>query len=77
MIFLDFLLNLLLFELGKCAICVKKALSFGASRTGFYPSVRAAQASHTQLRQLADFPSLKVRSSFAHPSLGRIMNSEF
>ena len=26
--------------------------SFGASRTSFYPS------SHTQLRQLADFPSL-------------------
>ena len=40
-----------------------------------YPSVRAAQAfilrssfahpsSHTRLRQLADFPSLKVRSRF-------------
>ena len=28
MIFLDFLLNLLLFKLGKRAICVKKALSF-------------------------------------------------
>ncbi|WP_454975599.1 hypothetical protein [Capnocytophaga bilenii] len=30
-----------------------------------YPSVRAARAypsSHTRLRQLADFPSLKVRS---------------
>ncbi|WP_454975185.1 hypothetical protein [Capnocytophaga bilenii] len=31
-------------------------LSFSASRTGFYPSVRAAQA-------------FIVRSSFAHPSL--------
>ena len=32
-------------------------------------SVRAAQASHTRLRQLADFPSLNLRSSFAEPSL--------
>ena len=45
-----------------------------------YPSVRAAQAfilrstfahpsSHTRLRQLADFPSLILRSSFAEGSL--------
>ena len=40
-----------------------------------YPSVRAAQASHTRLRQLADFPSVRaaqafiLRLSFAHPSL--------
>jgi len=26
-------------------------------------------SSHTQLRQLADFPSLILRSSFAYPSL--------
>ncbi|EKY10832.1 hypothetical protein HMPREF9075_00888 [Capnocytophaga sp. oral taxon 332 str. F0381] len=26
--------------------------------------MRAAQASHTQLRQLADFPSLILRSTF-------------
>ena len=31
----------------------------GASRTGFYPS------SHTRLRQLADFPSLNLRLTFA------------
>ena len=41
----------------------------------FYPSVRAAQASHTRLCQLADFPSVRaaqafiLRSRFAHPSL--------
>ena len=35
----------------------------------FYPSVRAAQASHTRLCQLADFPSLILRSSFAQGSL--------
>ncbi|WP_315543638.1 hypothetical protein [Capnocytophaga leadbetteri] len=29
----------------------------------------AYPSSHTQLRQLADFPSLIVRSSFAHHSL--------
>ena len=40
-----------------------------------YPSVRAAQASHTRLRQLADFPSVRaarafiLRSTFAYPSL--------
>ena len=44
-------------------------LSFGASRTGFYPS------SHTRLRQLADFPSLILRLSFAYPSL--ILRSTF
>ncbi|WP_448826385.1 hypothetical protein [Capnocytophaga bilenii] len=38
-------------------------LPFGASRTGFYPS------SHTRLCQLADFPSLILRLSFAYPSL--------
>ncbi|WP_288897013.1 hypothetical protein [uncultured Capnocytophaga sp.] len=31
--------------------------------------MRAAQASHTRLRQLADFPSLILRSTFAQPSL--------
>ena len=35
-----------------------------------YPS------SHTRLRQLADFPSLILRSSFAEGSLGRIMNRQ-
>ena len=35
----------------------------------FNIQVRAAQASHTRLRQLADFPSLNLRSSFAKPSL--------
>ena len=35
----------------------------GASRTSFYLS------SHTRLRQLADFPSLILRSSFAEGSL--------
>ena len=35
----------------------------------FYPLVRAALASHTRLRQLADFPLLILRSSFAQPSL--------
>ncbi|WP_315061301.1 hypothetical protein [Capnocytophaga leadbetteri] len=29
----------------------------------------AYPSSHTQLRQLADFPSLIIRSSFAHRSL--------
>ncbi|WP_304347055.1 hypothetical protein [Capnocytophaga leadbetteri] len=29
----------------------------------------AHRSSHTQLRQLADFPSLIIRSSFAHRSL--------
>ncbi|WP_170069092.1 hypothetical protein [Capnocytophaga leadbetteri] len=29
----------------------------------------AHHSSHTQLRQLADFPSLIIRSSFAHRSL--------
>ena len=43
----------------------------------FYPSVRAAQASHTRLRQLADFPSLNLRSEFAQSSLREIMNFEF
>ena len=37
-------------------------------------SVRAAQASHTRLRQLADFPSLNLRSSFAEPSLEQKIN---
>ena len=32
-------------------------------------SVRAARASHTRLRQLADFPSLILRSSFAKGSV--------
>ncbi|WP_454975379.1 hypothetical protein [Capnocytophaga bilenii] len=32
-------------------------------------------SSHTQLRQLADFPSLILRLSFAHPSL--ILRSRF
>ena len=68
MIFLDFLLNLLLFKFGKRAICVKKALSFAylsfILRLSFaYPS------SHTRLCQLADFPSLILRLSFAYPSL--------
>ncbi|WP_454985813.1 hypothetical protein [Capnocytophaga bilenii] len=40
-----------------------RRLSFGASRTAFYPS------SHTRLRQLADFPSLILRLSFAEGSL--------
>ena len=50
-----------------------RLLFFGASRTAFYPS------SHTRLRQLADFPSvraalafylsLNLRSSFAEGSL--------
>ena len=40
----------------------------------FNIQVRAAQASHTRLRQLADFPSvrypsLNLRSTFAQPSL--------
>ncbi|EKY11252.1 hypothetical protein HMPREF9075_00770 [Capnocytophaga sp. oral taxon 332 str. F0381] len=35
----------------------------------FNISVRAARASHTRLRQLADFPSLILRSTFAQPSL--------
>ena len=39
-----------------------------------YPSVRAARASHTRLRQLGAsrtgfYPSLNLRSSFAQPSL--------
>ncbi|WP_454975803.1 hypothetical protein [Capnocytophaga bilenii] len=39
--------------------------------------MRAALASHTRLRQLADFPSVRFifRSSFAHPSL--ILRSSF
>ena len=37
-------------------------------------SVRAAQASHTRLCQLADFPSLNLRSSFAEPSLEQKIN---
>ena len=53
MIFLDFLLNLLLFKLRKRAICVKK----------IYPS------SHTPLRQLADFPSLIYPLSIPYLSL--------
>ena len=50
-----------------------RRLSFGASRTAFYPS------SHTRLCQLADFPSVRaaqafypsliLRSTFAQPSL--------
>ena len=48
--------------------CSIYLLSFGASRTGFYPS------SHTRLCQLADFPSLILRSSFAQASLRRILN---
>ena len=47
----------------------------------FYPSVRAAQASHTRLCQLSDlsfaYPSLNLRSTFAQGSLGEIMNFEF
>ena len=60
-------------------------LSFGASRIGFYPSVRAAQAfilrcephklltfvtySAVPARRLSfAHPSLNLRSSFAHPS---------
>ena len=76
MIFLDFLLNLLLFKLRKRAICVKKALSFAQGslilRSSFaylsliYPLSIAYPSSHTRLCQLADFPSL-----------GRIMNYEF
>ena len=45
-------------------------LSFGASRTSFYPSLIlrlsfAQPSSHTRLCQLADFPSLNLRSEFA------------
>ena len=56
-------------------------LSFGASRTSFYPSLIlrlsfaypslilrlsfAQPSSHTRLCQLADFPSLNLRSRFA------------
>ena len=53
----------------------------------FYPSVRAALASHTRLCQLADlsfgasrtsfYPSLNLRSTFAQGSVGEIMNFEF
>ncbi|WP_454974964.1 hypothetical protein [Capnocytophaga bilenii] len=49
-------------------------LSFGASPSSHtrhtdFPS------SHTRLRQLADFPSLNLRSTFANPSL--ILRSTF
>ena len=45
-----------------------------------YPSVRAARASHTRLRQLGAsrtgfYPSLNLRLSFAQPSL--ILRSSF
>jgi len=81
MIFLDFLLNLLLFKFEKRAICVKKALSFAylsfILRLSFvtYSAVPARRlsfaypSSHTRLCQLADFPSLNLRSTFAYPSL--------
>jgi len=55
MIFLDFLLNLLLFKLGKRAICVKKALSFA------YLSFI--------LRLSFAYPSLIYRLSIAYLSL--------
>ena len=68
MIFLDFLLNLLLFKFGKRAICIKKALSFvtysaaPARRLSFaYPSLI--------LRLSFAYPSLILRLSFAYPSL--------
>ena len=44
-------------------LILRHILGCGASRTSFYLS------SHTRLRQLADFPSLILRSSFAQPSL--------
>ena len=62
------------FKLGtSCKLAPAGGLSFGASRTGFYLS------SHTRLRQLADFPSLNLRSSFAEGSLKvwGILNFEF
>jgi len=57
MIFLDFLLNLLLFKFGKRAICVKKALSFVT-----YSAAPARRLSFA-------YPSLILRLSFAYPSL--------
>ena len=71
MIFLDFLLNLLLFKFGKRAICIKKALSFAYLPLIYplstpylpliYPLSIAYPSSHTRLCQLADFPSLILR----------------
>ena len=60
---------MIIFQCGSALGKVRAAL---ASHTRLcqladFPSVRAALALHTH--QLADFPSLKVRSSFAHPSL--------
>jgi len=55
MIFLDFLLNLLLFKFGKRAICIKKALSFA------YPSLI--------LRLSFAYLSLIYRLSIAYLSL--------
>ena len=44
-------------------------LSFGASRTGFYPSVRAAQAFNLRhILGCASSPTF-LRLSFAYPSL--------
>ena len=57
MIFLDFLLNLLLFKFGKRAICIKKALSFVT-----YSAAPARRLSFA-------YPSLILRLSFAYPSL--------
>ena len=70
MIFLDFLLNLLLFKLGKRAICVKKALSFvtysavPARRLSFvtYSAVPARRLSFA-------YPSLILRLSIPYLSL--------
>ncbi|EKY08619.1 hypothetical protein HMPREF9075_01627 [Capnocytophaga sp. oral taxon 332 str. F0381] len=42
----------------------------GTSRTGFYCS------SHTRLCQLADFPSLILRSSFGEGSVETFLNFE-
>ena len=75
MIFLDFLLNLLLFKFGKRAICVKKRFILRLSiaylsliyplsipyLSLISPLSIAYPSSHTRLCQLADFPSLILR----------------
>ena len=44
-----------------CRFVTARRLSFGASRTGFYPSLN--------LRSTFAQPSLNLRSTFAQPSL--------
>ena len=84
---LQILVRIFLFNLPFVTYSAAPArrLSFGASRIGFYPSVRAAQAfnlrhilgcasSPTFLRLSFAYPSLILRSSFAQASLRRILN---